>query len=257
MNAQQKIKLITNADDLGGSDTINEEIFGLIAEGRVTSATIMANGPAAENAAVRAANHPLASFGVHLNITQFPPLRNDPELAPLLDDQGELTERIFDIPRPGTRLVAAIQREWSAQIECVRQLGVTVSHLDSHQHVHTLPAMFPAFKRVQLRHGIRRVRNTKNLYSQSNPPHGRFLLLQKKAWTIAIRCIGRTRTTDGFCDFATFHEMVMEGKIGTLKTVEVMVHPGATDTESISEIQLLKTNWRDRLALNQITWREI
>jgi len=256
-SSQRRINLIINADDLGGSEAVNEAIFALIAEERITSATIMANGPAMEDAVLRASNHPTASFGVHLNVTQFAPLCNDPELEPLLDDRGEFTERIFDMRWPGTRLAAAIQREWSAQIECVRQKGVSVSHLDSHQHVHTLPALFPVFKRVQLRHGIQRVRNTKNLYSQSNPPHSRFLLMQKKVWTTAIRHIGHTNTTDGFSDFATFHEMAVEGLPCNLNTVEVMVHPGATDPDFTHEIQLLRTNWQDRLALKLISWHEI
>lgn len=256
-NSQRKICLIINADDLGGSEEINEAIFSLIAEEHITSATIMANGPAMEDAVLRASNHPSTSFGVHLNVTDFTPLCDDPELEPLLDDRGEFTERIFDIRWLGSRLAAAIQREWSAQIECVRQKGVSVSHLDSHQHVHTLPALFPVLKRVQLRHGIQRVRNTKNIYSQSNPPHSRFLLMGKKVWTTAIRHIGHTKTTEGFCDFATFHEMAAEGLPCNLNTVEVMVHPGATDTDFIREIQLLRTSWLDRLALKLISWHEI
>lgn len=39
------INLIINADDLGSSHYIDSEIFNLMSQGLVTSATLMANGP--------------------------------------------------------------------------------------------------------------------------------------------------------------------------------------------------------------------
>ena len=44
------MKIIINADDLGLSCLVNDEIFSLIANGRITSSTIMANAPATEDA---------------------------------------------------------------------------------------------------------------------------------------------------------------------------------------------------------------
>ena len=67
------MRIIINADDLGISQEVNDAIFGLMAEGKVTSATILANGPAVEEAARRVAEFPECSFGVHLNLTEFKP----------------------------------------------------------------------------------------------------------------------------------------------------------------------------------------
>ena len=82
------IRIIVNADDLGFNPAVNSAIFELIAAGRVTSATLLANGPAAEEAMAQAAATRGASFGVHLNATQFRPLTGAPALKPLLGDDG-------------------------------------------------------------------------------------------------------------------------------------------------------------------------
>jgi predicted glycoside hydrolase/deacetylase ChbG (UPF0249 family) len=63
--------LIVNADDLGASEPINEEIFRLMESGLVTSATLMANAPAFHHAIKQIRHFPNCSFGVHLNLTAF------------------------------------------------------------------------------------------------------------------------------------------------------------------------------------------
>jgi predicted glycoside hydrolase/deacetylase ChbG (UPF0249 family) len=83
------MKIIINADDLGISRLVNDEIFSLIAKGRISSATIMANAPATEDALARLSQFPQASYGVHMNCTQFAPLTKDEALKPLLADNGE------------------------------------------------------------------------------------------------------------------------------------------------------------------------
>jgi predicted glycoside hydrolase/deacetylase ChbG (UPF0249 family) len=61
--------LIINADDLGASPGINAGILETIDAGVVTSASLMVNMPAAENAAELAAARPWVSVGIHVNLT--------------------------------------------------------------------------------------------------------------------------------------------------------------------------------------------
>jgi hypothetical protein len=84
----ESLKVIVNADDLGTSLEVNNAIFQLIAMGRVTSATLLANGAALTDAAKRSKSFPQCSFGVHLNASQWQPLTHDPDLRPILDDSG-------------------------------------------------------------------------------------------------------------------------------------------------------------------------
>ena len=73
--------IIVSAEDLGTESALNDEIFALIELKTVTSATVIANGPAFAQAAKAIAQFPECSFGVHLNLTVFPPLRPSPQLA--------------------------------------------------------------------------------------------------------------------------------------------------------------------------------
>ncbi len=59
------MKIIINCDDLGASVTINECIFELMEQRRVTSATLLTNGSAVEDAVRQIGKYPECSFGVH------------------------------------------------------------------------------------------------------------------------------------------------------------------------------------------------
>ncbi|MCC7032927.1 MAG: ChbG/HpnK family deacetylase [Acidobacteria bacterium] len=257
------VKVIVNADDLGISTVVNDRIFDLLARGHVTSATVLANGPAVDDAARRLPRHAGASFGVHLNLTEFAPLTPSDQraaLQPLLDDRGCFAgeSRLQSTP-----LDAATRRacfiEWCLQIRRVRSLGIEVSHLDSHNHVHTMPALFPVLKRVQREFGVRRVRGTWNLYPTDRPA-ARLLLLKKRVWSAALRRCYRTATTDVFTSFAVFHDRVSgvdPGGLPGCASIELMVHPGAAAFET--ETQLLEGRWREalRTRIELITYRQL
>src|SRR5206468_8760786 len=112
------------------SSEVNEAVFGLMTEGRVTSATLLANGHAVTEAARRARDLPERSFGAHLNLSEFPPLTQQPGLKPLLDAQGCFAgNRLRQIPITPS-LKEAVFEELTAQVGRLQALGVRLSHLD-------------------------------------------------------------------------------------------------------------------------------
>lgn len=238
-------RIILNADDLGLSDRVNDAIFGLMRRGRLTSSTIMANGPALRDAASRTKEFPNCSFGVHLNLTDLRPVTNDPALRPLLGESGEFARRARDVPYDRA-LLGAVEREWTAQIEKVRSLGVPISHLDSHHHTHTHAPLFKVLKRVQATTGIRRVRTTMNLYHPIDPLVGGVKQrIKKLGWHWALRWISpRTRTTDLFTWFWIYHDLLPA--VPRAGTLELMVHPGSDDPIFLREEQLMDTPWETR-----------
>jgi predicted glycoside hydrolase/deacetylase ChbG (UPF0249 family) len=236
------VKVIVNADDLGRSQDVNAAVFDLMARGCVSSATILANGPAVEEAVRQAYRFPRCSFGVHLNATEFKPLTSDPALAPLLDADGCLVRVIEGIRRPPA-LLAAVYREWCAQVSFLLMKGVPVAHLDSHHHVHTLPELFPVIKAVQRRFGIRKVRLTKNVYRQDEYP-GAAKRAAKATFNWMLRNVYATSTTAAFTEFGTFHDLFQSGACRRLDTVEVMVHPGSGTEADARESDLLARPWR-------------
>lgn len=238
------MRLIINADDLGISHDVNRCIFELMSAGKVTSATLIANGPAAEEAAKRVPEFPDCSFGVHLNVTRFKPLTVGAHFGSLVGQSGEFcgTARTRWLDRVQRQAVYA---EWCSQIRRARSLGLEPSHLDSHDYVHTKPELFFVLKRVQRVFGIRKVRITRNIFPTSRRCD-LLLKFKKRLWNGALRRIYRTRTTEGFCSLATFVAAAKHGDV-RFETVEVGVHP--CNPLFAEENTLLESPWRAQLPI--------
>lgn len=233
----EPVSIIVNADDLGISAEVNDAIFRLMAQGKVTSATILANGPAVEQACRQIRHFPQCSFGVHLNLTQFRPL--SPGASLLLDPEQQQMTRAIANARPSGALRQVVYDEFRAQVERVASLGVAVSHLDSHHHIHTRPFAFLPLKAVQRQFQIRRVRLSKNLYcAEDQPPTA--MLWTKRIYNAALRRHYRTSTTAAFTELASYARLV-RGAIPAFASVELMTHPGAA--KYAEETALLEAGW--------------
>jgi predicted glycoside hydrolase/deacetylase ChbG (UPF0249 family) len=258
MSDESSNRVIVNADDLGMSRAVNEAIFESMDAGFVTSATVLANGEEVDAAVRDAAGFPRCSFGVHLNITEGPPLSSPDRLRPLLDESGRLRRAIFDL-RPDHALAEAIEVEWGAQVESLYARGLRVTHLDSHEHVHTIPALFFAFKAVQRRFRIRRARVSKNLYCRELPVASQALLVKKAVWNSVLRWNYRTRTTRWFTDCYSLIRAARDG-FRAPGTIEAMSHPGATgDPLMATEMRELRSGALDELPirLRKISYHDL
>lgn len=242
------VRIVVNADDLGRSESINDAIFFGITEGVITSSTLMATGAALDDAVRRLREFPTASFGVHLNVTEHRPLTPDPRLAPLLDRSGDFDRMaVYDV-RWTRSLMDAVAHEWLAQVRRIQHLGVSVSHLDSHHHSHTVPGLFIPLKRVQRACGIRRVRGTLSIYDRRTTP-SLALQAKKRVWMLAARHLFDTRMTSEFADFLTFLRALEEGSYRPHRrptTIELMVHPDGSSANA-DESVALRRGWLDRL----------
>lgn len=232
-------RIIVNADDLGWNRQVNQATRVLMEAGLVTSATILANGPCLSEAIDLARSKPDLSFGVHLNLTGGRPLCGSRLLEPLLDHDGNFRKLDSYRHLPKGVLEGAFQ-EFSAQVERVQSSGVRISHLDSHQYIHTQPRFFGVLKRVQTHFHIRRVRISKNIYAPHQVLRSPILLHQKALWNFALKNLYRTKTTAGFTDFSTFVE-VARHRVLPHPSVELMVHPG---NANYAEENALLRSWR-------------
>lgn len=141
--------LIVNADDLGISVSTNLAIGRAHGEGLATSASLMANMPAARHAVQRVVRpHPRLGIGVHLCLTSGRPVLSPGEVPLLVGPDGSFRHGFLGLLRlvcGGRRgeALAQIERELTAQAERVDALGVAIDHVDGHQHVQMIPAIFP------------------------------------------------------------------------------------------------------------------
>jgi predicted glycoside hydrolase/deacetylase ChbG (UPF0249 family) len=240
------MRIIVNADDLGTSPGINDATFELMAMGRVSSATLIANAPSLDGALARIAEFPRCSFGIHLNLTVFPPLTSTPSLAALLDDNGKMSAAIPRAARRNKEILKAVYQELATQIERLLAAGVRLSHIDSHEHIHTLPVFFPVLKSLQRRYGIRRVRISKNVYLPGAQP-GCAKSLKKWLYNTALRRIYPTQTTTAFTEFQSFYQMLRAGAPPRRESIELMAHPGTKSERYRIENENLKSNWVEEL----------
>lgn len=242
------MRIIINCDDLGANSTVNDSIFELMDQGRVTSATLMMNAPAIEDAVRHIGNYPHCSFGVHLNVTEFAPLSTHPGLQTLLNENREFAGNArrdpINIPLTGAAR-EGVYAEWCAQIERALALGVPISHLDSHHHVHTRASLLGVLKRVQKKFGIRKVRLRRSVPGPHPTLRNRLHFARNSPWNFALRHFFSTRTADGFAAFSLFHERLQAG-LGCAGTLELMCHPGRE--RFAAETEMLSSTWKEMMA---------
>lgn len=101
--------------------------------------------------------------GIHFNLTLGKPLSRSILSCPRLCDEENyfIYKRNFVLFRWSE--IKAIREELSAQIERIREVGIPISHFDSHHHIHTEFFLFLIICDVLKKYGIRKVRISNNM----------------------------------------------------------------------------------------------
>ncbi|MGH9522002.1 MAG: ChbG/HpnK family deacetylase, partial [Terriglobales bacterium] len=79
-------RLIVNADDLGLTPAVNRGIVEAHRHGIVTSATLMANGAAYDDAVSLASAEPRLAIGCHVDLVQLAPMLPPAQVPSLCED---------------------------------------------------------------------------------------------------------------------------------------------------------------------------
>jgi hopanoid biosynthesis associated protein HpnK len=155
------MELIVNGDDFGLTRGVNDGIVRAYRQGILTSATLMANGAAFDDAVEKSRDNPGLGVGVHLCLVGGRAVAPREQIPALADENGDLPKNLFAL---FTRLSGGlipprqIEIELRAQIARVLEAGIRPSHLDTHKHTHTHPRVMEALGRVANEFGIRNVR---------------------------------------------------------------------------------------------------
>jgi predicted glycoside hydrolase/deacetylase ChbG (UPF0249 family) len=153
-------RLIISADDFGLTAGINEGIIRCAREGIVTSASIMANMPAFDNAVTLAKQCPTLVTGIHLNLVKGSPLQPAGEVGSLVDNEGVF----YTLPRFTLRLFSGritlteVEEELRSQIEKAHTAGLHITHLDSHRHFHVYPSLLQLVIQLSKEYKIKNIR---------------------------------------------------------------------------------------------------
>jgi len=243
------------------------------AAGSVTSTSIMANGIDWENAVRLARSTRTLDVGVHLNLVQGRPLLRVPSLT-----DGR-TGELLSLGALARRALAGridhdeLAAELRAQIERVRQAGLTVTHLDSHRHAHVLPGIFPVVRRVAIETGIRVLRIAREPLRLNALDVG--ATARKLVLELALRATRALPLDEALVTTNHFRGVSLQGgtqfgarlrrTLDTLEpgSTELMVHPGYVDAalaaqdpytapRAIELAELTSAGVRERLARGDI-----
>jgi predicted glycoside hydrolase/deacetylase ChbG (UPF0249 family) len=156
-------RLILNADDFGLTRGINRAAIELHQAGVLTSCTLMATGPAFEDAVALALANPALGVGCHLVFTDGMPISHPDSIPTLLGADGKsFRPSLVDFAQAvlrGMVRVSDIARETQAQIQKLQRAGLDVTHVDTHKHTHLLPRICATVVHIAGRCGIGSVRN--------------------------------------------------------------------------------------------------
>ena len=156
-------RLILNADDFGLTRGINRAVIELHQAGVLTSTTLMATGPAFDDAVALALANPTLGVGCHLVFTDGIPVSHPESIPTLLGADGKtFRPSLVDFAQAALRgMIRAsdIARETQAQIQKLQRTGLDVTHIDTHKHTHLLPRIAATVFHIAGRCGISSIRN--------------------------------------------------------------------------------------------------
>jgi predicted glycoside hydrolase/deacetylase ChbG (UPF0249 family) len=220
-------QLVVNADDFGFTPDVNRGIVEAHRGGILTSATLMANGEAFEDAVRLARETPSLDIGCHLV---------------LVGGRSLVTGKAFPLTVP--QLLGALARrqirpyeELAAQARRIAGAGIEASHLDTHKHTHLAPPVLEAVARIGQEFDIRWVRQPFDFPLRAHgavPPlkrlASRALGLLRRRFHRVLESHG-CRTTDHFAGFqitGRFRTTELVELLGLIPagTTELMCHPG-------------------------------
>jgi len=244
--------LIVNADDLGWTDGVNRGILEVFYHGIVTSTSLLANGAAFAGGVEAARSAPRLGVGVHLNLSDGPPVADRETVTSLLNDDGEFAggpeSLLLRRARRGL-VLAEVENEWDAQIQKVRDAGIAPTHVDGHKHVHMLPGLFEIALKLAKRHDIGAIRVSLEASSlraalASGSKQNAGVVMKQGVQARGLKLLARDAreqaqragisTADYFCGIAQTGELTREGVEQFVKslpdgTTELMCHPGYAD----------------------------
>jgi chitin disaccharide deacetylase len=263
-------RLIVNADDFGLAPGVNRAILELHAAEVLTSATLMAQAGATEEAVKMALAMPTLGVGCHIVLVDGTPVSGKNKVPSLIDRKtgifypslSPLLRRLFT-----ARIRSAeVEAEASAQIALLQSFGLRLTHIDTHKHIHMFPGILRPVLRAAKAAGIRTVRNPFepiwSLNATTNAPEmrraevillrrfeSRFRrIVEEEGFLTTDGAIGVLAT--GTVNIATVNALITAMPEGTF---ELVSHPGYRDEQlTKANTRLLESREIERNALMAI-----
>jgi predicted glycoside hydrolase/deacetylase ChbG (UPF0249 family) len=246
-NPLHSIRLLVNADDFGLHADINRGISECVERGRVQSVSFSATGQVVEWKKLQEWSREGVLIGLHVTLVGEPWTSDGRILPGWKDLAGRL---LFQ----GRSIRDDVNREIERQFQLCADNGLdpdTLSHVDSHQHVHVLNGVWQPCIDLAREYGIPRIRV---------PSCPSWRVIKRSFGGVALQVISRRRAAEregslpclglahaGRNTVATFsHELncaARAAEITAHRAMELVVHPGVNTPGLEAKYADWRFNW--------------
>lgn len=238
-------QLIVNGDDFGLHTAVNQGIIEAFQHGCLTSTSIMAGGPAFDEAVALLKQNPALGAGVHLTVVAGEAVLPGNEIPSLVTAGQHFRDGHIAFLRDyclGRINMAELEREWTAQIKKIMAVGIMPTHMDSHQHLHVVPDIFSLTLKLCHRFNIRALRiPSENVLFPGSVPFSLGRWAGKTGLAILAERARKAARKEGICVPDKFWGMMDGGHLDEKAVLaiagrlgegvhEIMTHPGADNT---------------------------
>jgi len=247
--------LIVNADDYGYFRGVSRGILEAAERGVVTATGVFANRDDFEERAGWLRERQGLDVGVHLNLTSGTPL-TAPMRNNLSRSSGSFAGKyaMTLAVLTGRIPVREVADEWQAQIERCLAAGLQPRFLNSHEHIHMLPALFDVVATLAGRYGIAHIR----FPTAERPARLSAGALVRNAIMKGLEMAARPHVrapvahflgleASGRLDGSYFRRAIATLRPGRI--YELMCHPGHLDRDEVHDARLLRYHdWEGEFA---------
>ncbi|MBP6823601.1 MAG: ChbG/HpnK family deacetylase [Acidobacteria bacterium] len=230
-------RLIFNADDYGRCVEINDAVEELIEAKRLNDVSVLANGEMLDSAADFLLANPQVSAGIHLNAVEGKPISSAVKIGVLIGADGEFAGlgdlMLRWIARPFA-VSRAVEIEWRAQIEKLLDAKLSLSHADSHQHLHAFPPAWHIAVKLCREYGIAGLRLPRERNRLPKRQAGAFALSTSLAIARLMTSSDKLHHNDHMLGFKRAGAYELNSLIEDLRTIpagltEIALHPSTAD----------------------------
>lgn len=255
-------KLIVNADDFGLHTEVNKAVIKGYQQGCLRSTSLMPTGAAVEEASQLARQNPELGIGIHITLVAEKPVLPLDKVSTLVDEQGHFhADHMVFIKKylQGQIDKGQLYAECEAQIAKAMSLGLNITHLDSHQHLHTLPGVTEICLELMKKYNIHRMRYPGEAFGFTGGYHSGMFRRLAKCGLTACAMLARRRAKcyniimpEHFFGMLAGGHMEKKYFLNILKALpdgisEIMVHPGC-DVKALGSVYDWQYHWEDELA---------
>lgn len=240
--------VVVTADDFGYNNEICHGIEIGFTQGLLTEASLISTAPSRELAIQIAKRNPGLGVGCHLTLQEFPALTSHPFVTSL---QYKSNFSLFlRIAFATKKQLSAVVAEMHQQIEWIRNQGVSISHLNGHNHFHMHFRLLKRIHALALHHQIQWVRITEAGFRQQLRRSRLFdkMLIGATSFLAKQHFGFMTTTTDYFFGFGVSGNLTREQLLSYLTSCktgisEIMCHVGTSNEVPM----LVGYQWADEL----------